>query len=481
MKPGRLGGAGGRRARALLAAGLFGEADERAGRRGRAVRRRRLSRTTPRRCGPGGGGADGRRRGGRRRGPGAAGVPEPRQRRWAASAALLALRARSLRVTSASARLALAAPARAAGRHAGRLGLPEDSRRPVSSPSARWSSPGGSGPPSGGAAGTGRRARPTGSSTRLLWRLSRAEHAAGRRAGRAGRPGSWSRGWRRCTATASSWAAWTCRPAPRCTGARWPGPASTRRCRTGRRPRSTAGRSGPGRRRCCCRRYARRRIPTPPRRWRNCARYGSSLRERRAGGPAGGRPARAGADTLQRSVREHSWSAAGPGEGAGTGADPRRSAVRAELGDAALVAYCRRPGAARARRGGPATPSRPGRRGTPDAEEAVLRLRADLDAQAGRQMPRPARGGGRRRHPARRRGAAADAVLGPILRAWSATVTLSSCRPVCWCRAVGVAARRAGRPVTVAPSATTWLAARARRRGDPSPATGDAVLVAGPD
>ena len=108
------------------------------------------------------------------------------------------------------------------------------------------------------------------------------------------------------------------------------------------------------------------------------------------------------------------------------------------------------------------------------AAEAVLRLRADLDAQAGRVLPdrlaTPVR-----EATARDAAAVAAAVLTPLLADAGdrdlVVVPTGLLATVPWAVLPGCA----GRPVTVAPSATAWLAARQR------PATpGPALLVAGP-
>jgi hypothetical protein len=110
------------------------------------------------------------------------------------------------------------------------------------------------------------------------------------------------------------------------------------------------------------------------------------------------------------------------------------------------------------------------------AEEAVLRPRADLDARAGRALPDRLAAAVTL---ATRRDAAAlsAAVLDPLLRRvgdrdlivvpTGILVTVPwSMLPAC-----------AGRPVTVAPSATSWHSARRRLAAVPDPR---ALLVAGP-
>ena len=101
------------------------------------------------------------------------------------------------------------------------------------------------------------------------------------------------------------------------------------------------------------------------------------------------------------------------------------------------------------------------------AEEAVLRLRADLDAQAGRALP--ARLAAAVAAATRRDAAAlADAVLGPVLGLAGdrdlVVVPAGILTTVPWAVLPGCA----GRPVTVAPSATAWHTARRRRRRPPA-------------
>jgi tetratricopeptide (TPR) repeat protein len=197
-----------------------------------------------------------------------------------------------------------------------------------------------------------------------------------------------------------------------------------------------------------------------------------SLREAElAGRPAGSMRARA--ETLQRTVREHSWSAVGPGTGTGPGPAPTPlGEVRSELADAALVAYVR---------AGPALHALvvAGRSITvapigsyAHAEEAVLRLRADLDTQAGRAMPRRL-ADAVAATTTRDAGALAAAVLNPILHLVSdrdlVVVPTGVLVTVPWAVLAG------DRSVTVAPSAAAWLAARRRNNGGAG-----ALLVAGP-
>ena len=177
-----------------------------------------------------------------------------------------------------------------------------------------------------------------------------------------------------------------------------------------------------------------------------------------AGRSAGGLPARI--DTLQRRVREQSWAT--PGRRAVPPAAPAPlAAVLAALRGAALVSYLRQGpdlaalvvtgSRARLRRLGPYAA----------AAEAVLRLRADLDAQAGRVLP-DRLATAVREATARDAAAVAAAVLTPLLADAGdrdlVVVPTGLLATVPWAVLPGCA----GRPVTVAPSATAWLAARQR-------------------
>lgn len=196
-----------------------------------------------------------------------------------------------------------------------------------------------------------------------------------------------------------------------------------------------------------------------------------------AGRPAGALRARI--EALQRTVREHSWST--PGTAAPPGpAIAALTAVRDALGDAALVIYLGDGPVLSALVvvAGRAALVPLGDRAA--AEEGVLRLRADLDAQAGRALPDRLADA-----VAAATGRDADRlaalILGPLLDRVGdrelVVVPTGSLVTVPWSVLPGCA----GRPVTVAPSATTWLAARARR-GTVPPATGPGrlLLVAGP-
>jgi tetratricopeptide (TPR) repeat protein len=192
-----------------------------------------------------------------------------------------------------------------------------------------------------------------------------------------------------------------------------------------------------------------------------------------AGRPAG--PLRARVDKLQRYIREQSWAAPGL-----PGVQPSPlapfSEVRDDTDGAALVIYLRDGPLLRALviAGGPARLHTLGAYAA--AEEAVLRLRADLDTQAGRlQSGRLADAVAT----ATRQDAAAlaSAVLSPLLPQIGerdlVVIPAGVLTTVPWAVLPGCA----GRPVTVAPSATAWHASR-RRPGVTGPTA--ALLVAGP-
>jgi tetratricopeptide (TPR) repeat protein len=209
-----------------------------------------------------------------------------------------------------------------------------------------------------------------------------------------------------------------------------------------------------------------------------------SLRARElAGQPAGGLRARV--ESLQRRVREQSWSAPGPrgsGAQAPASAPTPFSSVREVLGDAALVVYIRDRLTLRALvvAGGSASLESLG--SYAEAEEAVLRLRADLDVQAGRALPgRLAQAvASATRHDA---AVLASAVLTSLLAQVGdrdlVVVPTGVLTTVPWAALPGCE----GRPVTVAPSATAWHAARGRlaamNERDPDARAGT-LLVAGP-
>jgi tetratricopeptide (TPR) repeat protein len=189
-------------------------------------------------------------------------------------------------------------------------------------------------------------------------------------------------------------------------------------------------------------------------------------------------------ESLQRTVREQSWATPGRRAVTAPALAPMRT-VQENLADTALVIYLRNgPGLwALVLAGGSARLRAVG--GYTAAEEAVLRLRADFDVQAGRALPSrlaAAVSTATRQDAA----AVAAAVLTPLLADVGdrdlVVVPTGILTTVPWAALPGCA----GRPVTVAPSATAWCAARqqlmaARQRdpGWPGPQAAT-LLVAGP-
>jgi hypothetical protein len=194
-----------------------------------------------------------------------------------------------------------------------------------------------------------------------------------------------------------------------------------------------------------------------------------------AGRPAAGLRSRA--ETLQRTVRELAWSAPGGARATGPKLAPL-AAVRASLADAALVAYLQDGAALWALVVGEQSATLVRMGSYVAAEQAVLRLRADLDTQAGRAMPRRLADALAAATRADARMLAA-AVLDPLLTVVGdrdlVVVPTGILVTVPW----SVLPACAGRPVTVAPSATSWLAAQRRLRAQP-PHRGATLLVAGP-
>lgn len=201
----------------------------------------------------------------------------------------------------------------------------------------------------------------------------------------------------------------------------------------------------------------------------------SALREAElAGRPVRGLRGRS--DVLRRTIREHAWSAVGRGTTIG---EASFQSVKAELADIAMVAYLRDGAALHALVivGGTGSLVRLGSH--VDAEQALLRLRADLDAQAGRALPRRLADAVA---VATRRDAEAvtAAILGPLLDLVGdrdlVVVPTGLLVTVPWAALPACAQR----PVTVAPSASTWIAARHRLRERTAVDDLPVLLVAGP-
>ena len=184
----------------------------------------------------------------------------------------------------------------------------------------------------------------------------------------------------------------------------------------------------------------------------------------------GGRPAaalRVQTEKLQHTVREQSWSMPGLDRVGGAAPAPL-GAVRERLGEAALVTYLRDGDVLRALVLTGSSAALVTLAPVRVAEEAVLRLRADLDTRAGRAMPTrlaDAVTAATRRDAA----ALAAAVLDPLLAVIGdrdlVVVPTGLLMTAPWAVLPGCR----GRAVTVAPSATAWLAATRRRGGRPNP------------
>jgi hypothetical protein len=202
---------------------------------------------------------------------------------------------------------------------------------------------------------------------------------------------------------------------------------------------------------------------------------------------------------LRREIREHDWKAAGLGDAAAAASLSQASLSQASLSQASLgqaslsqvsaaldqsgqslVGIVARPGrmAAVVAGAGPRGRARLVRLGDFEvAAEAARRLSADLDTLAGRRLP--ARLEAVIRESARHQAAAlADEVIAP-LRPYlgDGGVVLVPAGPLAdvpWGTLPGLR----GRPVTVCPSASSWLSAWQRGQAE---ASGPALLVAGPD
>jgi tetratricopeptide (TPR) repeat protein len=182
---------------------------------------------------------------------------------------------------------------------------------------------------------------------------------------------------------------------------------------------------------------------------------------------------------LQREVREHSWQAGGLGE---TAPQASLGEIRAALDESgqSLVAILARDGRMHAvvvRRGA----VRLVHLGDFEAAaEAARRLNADLDTLAGRRLP-----------------ARLDAVIRESIRHQTEVLTIEIVAPLrsslgddgvvlVPAGALGsipwsVLSDLRGRPVTVCPSAASWLAARRRAQAAARADPGPPLLVAGPD
>jgi tetratricopeptide (TPR) repeat protein len=183
---------------------------------------------------------------------------------------------------------------------------------------------------------------------------------------------------------------------------------------------------------------------------------------------------------LQRGIRERSWQAGGLGE-AFAQASPGEVAAALDSGGQSLVSVLARDGRLHAvvlRHGAVRLV---GLGDAAVAEEAARRLNADLDTLAGRRLP--ARLETVLRESIRKQAAVLTAEIVAPLRSLigddGVVLTLTGAlASIPW----SLLPDLHGRPVTVCPSASSWLAAwRRERPGAGAPRPGAPVLVAGPD
>jgi tetratricopeptide (TPR) repeat protein len=183
---------------------------------------------------------------------------------------------------------------------------------------------------------------------------------------------------------------------------------------------------------------------------------------------------------LQRGIRERSWQASGLGE-AFAQASPGEVAAALDSSGQSLVSILARDGRLHAvvlRRGAVRLV---GLGDAAAAEEAARRLNADLDTLAGRRLP--ARLEAVMRESIRKQAEVLTAEIVAPLRSLigddGVVLTLTGAlASIPW----SLLPDLRGRPVTVCPSASSWLAAwhRGRAAAD-APRPGAPVLVAGPD
>ena len=183
---------------------------------------------------------------------------------------------------------------------------------------------------------------------------------------------------------------------------------------------------------------------------------------------------------LQREIRKRSWQASGLGE-AFAQASPAEVAAALDESGQSLVAILARDGRLQAvvlRRG---TVRLVGLGDAAAAEEAARRLNADLDTLAGRRLP--ARLETVMRESIQKQTAILTAEIAAPLRPWLGDdgvvlVLTGALAGIPW----SLLPDLRGRPVTVCPSASSWLAAWRRGRAAAGAPRADApVLVAGPD
>ena len=182
---------------------------------------------------------------------------------------------------------------------------------------------------------------------------------------------------------------------------------------------------------------------------------------------------------LQRGIRERSWQAGGLGEALAQ-ASPGEVAAALDSSGQSLVSILARDGRLHAvvlRRGAVRLV---GLGDAAVAEEAARRLNADLDTLAGRRLP--ARLEVVMRESVRKQAAVLTAEILAPLRSLigddGVVLTLTGALAgIPW----NLLPDLRGRPVTVCPSASSWLAAWRRREPADLPRAGAPVLVAGPD
>ena len=283
--------------------------------------------------------------------------------------------------------------------------------------------------------------------------------------------------WPWCRRAATGSAASTCGPGPRRWAPNWPRPACGWRWSAARRRSCSPGWNAPGRRRSGSGRYARPPTRRPQRVLAELRQLSYLIREAELNGSRDPAMAARHAE-LRRAIREHDWQASGLGHAAALAS---LGDVSAALEDAAgrpwlrilgrdgqMVAVVVRHGSARLVRLGDFEA----------AAEAARRLSADLDTLAGRLLP-----------------ARLETVIRESIRHQAATLTAEIVAPlrgalgdggivfvpagplagIPW----GVLPDLRGRPVTVCPSASSWLAAWRTRAGRGGPGAGPTAAAAG--
>jgi CHAT domain-containing protein len=182
---------------------------------------------------------------------------------------------------------------------------------------------------------------------------------------------------------------------------------------------------------------------------------------------------------LERRIREHGWRVPGTGESL---AAPTLAMVAAELAatDRMMVSFLSRHGRLLALLIHNGSAHVVGLGDYAAVEEALRRLLADLNAQAGRNPP--ARLVQVIRDSIRQQlSVLTEQILAPLRALLGdhdiVVVPTMSLSGLPW----GLLPDLRGRPVTVAPSAAAWLAARRPRRAGDKPVARPPLLVAGPD